>query len=332
MRLTKNFISIEDFDRDLLSELIVTASLYKKGDLTDKPLLDKNIAMLFMNNSLRTRLSFELAVRQLGGHPSIISSGSDTWNLECRKGAKMDGDKPEHVIDATRVLSSYYDAICVRSFPTLVGLAEDMSEPVLSAFAANTNAPVINMESCMSHPCQALADMLTIQEASGGNRKVKIAVYWSYHPKRLPLAVTLSLLQAAVAFNDIVNEVVVVAPEPYFIPDTITAAAKGVRFVRDITDAGHDIDFIYVKSWASPLYYNDPQADMAARRDHTDRIVDSRLMQQFQGARVMHCMPFRRNVEMTDEVADSDANLMYLQAENRIHVQKAVLKHFAGGK
>lgn len=328
MRSGKDFISIADFDRDLLDELLTTASLYKGGALTDKPLLGKDIAMLFMNNSLRTRLSFELAVRQLGGHSSIINVGTDTWNLECRKGAKMDGDKPEHAIDASRVLSAYYDAICVRSFPKMASLDEDMAEPVLSAFSENSRKPVINMESCMSHPCQALADMLTIQEAIGGNRKAKIAVYWSYHPKRLPLAVTLSLLQAAVAFK---HEVVVVAPEPYFIPDTITEAAKNVRSVEDITDAGKDIDFIYVKSWASPLYYEDPKSDMAVRADYTDRIVGAEVMKKLAGAKVMHCMPFRRNVEITDEVADSDSNLMYRQAENRLYVQKAVLRYFAGG-
>lgn len=321
----KDFISISDFDRDFLDDLITTAAKYKSGKFDNKPLKNKDIALLFFNPSLRTRISFELAIKQLGGSPSTIGVGGQTWNLEWRSGIPMDSDRAEHVIDAVRVLERYYQALCIRAFPELQDIKVDASEPILSAFAKHSKNPIINMESCISHPCQALADIMTIREVAGKTNKVKVALFWTYHPRRLPLAVTLSFLSAAVKFG---CDLTVCAPEEYFIPSEICSETKKVKFVSNPSDLDKDTQIIYAKSWSSPKLYSQADQDLSGRQRYKDRIVNSNLLKIAQQAKIMHCMPFRRNVEITDEVADSDSNLMYQQAENRLYVQKAVLNKF----
>lgn len=323
----KDFINTADFKRDFLEELISAAQDYKSGKLADKPLKGKDIGLLFFNQSLRTRISFELAIRHLGGKSTTMDIGQGTWNLEHQKRVVMDKDKPEHVIDAARVLERYFDALCIRAFPALENLEAEKKEPVLNAFAENAQIPIINMESCLSHPCQGMADLMTIKETFGKTEKVKVAVFWTYHPKRLPLAVTSSFLTTAHLLE---CELTLVAPEEYWVLEDVCPQLENVQFITDPKKIPVDTQVIYAKSWTSPKYYSKPELDEALRKEYKTRVVNTKILDRCPKARVMHCMPFRRNVEISDDVADSPQNLMYDQAENRLHVQKAILRKFAG--
>ena len=157
----RHFINTSEYSRDAL-ENIVKNAIENRG-LRSNALAGKAVALLFFNNSLRTRSSFEVGIYQLGGHSTTLEVGSGVWNLEFREGAVMDADKAEHIKDAARVLSRYFDAICVRSFPGMKNFDEDMADPVIEAFRTYATVPVINMESCLYHPCQAMADMMTIK-------------------------------------------------------------------------------------------------------------------------------------------------------------------------
>lgn len=289
-----------EFSRAALERIIDNAVARRFGALHGK-----SIALLFFNSSLRTRASFEVGIAQLGGHSTTLEVGGGVWNLEYREGAVMNADKPEHVKDAARVLSRYFDALCVRSFPQLRNREEDMADPVIEAFRKYATVPVINMESCLYHPCQAMADMMTLRQKFGRTDGVRVVLAWAYHIKALPIAVPNSFAIAARQFG---CDLTVVAPPGYALPGFEVSHDRSLLARADV---------VYAKSWGSLEHYG--QAPSPELRDWK---VDLKSIGR---AYFMHCMPLRRNVEIADDVLESDRNLIYEQAENRLHVQKAIL-------
>ena len=192
----RNFLTTGDLSRDELSRLIDVALRFKSGAEQGKPLGGQSVGLVFFNPSLRTRASMQVGIYQLGGNPVVLEPGGTSWTLEHRTGVVMDGDKTEHVAEFVRVLSRYCTMIGVRTFAALKDWEEERVDPVLQAFARYSEVPVINLESAMFHPCQALADMMTIREKLGPERK-RVVLAWAWHPKPLPMAVPNSFALAA---------------------------------------------------------------------------------------------------------------------------------------
>lgn len=307
----RDFVNTGEHPRAVL-ERIVERAILRKGSRSTE-LAGRSIAMLFFNSSLRTRSSFEVGIAQLGGHSVTLEVGAGVWNLEFRDGAVMDADKPEHLKDAARVLSRYFDAICVRSFPKLVDLEEDLADPVVEALREHATVPVLNLESCLYHPCQAMADVMTIRERFGRTDGVKVALAWAPHVKALPTAVPNSFAIAAAQFG---CELTIVAPEGYTLPEKVMAQLGDVSVVHDQAALAEQ-DVVYGKSWGSLEHYG-----VAPAAELRDWIIDR---EKLGGATFMHCMPLRRNLEIADDVMESPQNACYDEAENRLHVQKEIL-------
>jgi N-acetylornithine carbamoyltransferase len=242
----------------------------------------------------------------------------------------MDGDKTEHVAEFVRVLSRYCTMIGVRTFAALKDWEEERVDPVLQAFARYSEVPVINLESAMFHPCQALADMMTIREKLGSERK-RVVLTWAWHPKPLPMAVPNSFALAAAQMG---HDLVIAHPAGYELDDELTAAIRqhaeraGGSFetTNDVDAAFDGAEVVYAKSWGAKQFYGAPDKDVEQRKQHRERwIVDQQKMTTTNDAIFMHCLPVRRNVIVTDEVIDSAASVVIDEAENRLHVQKAVL-------
>ena len=313
---TRHFINTGEHPRETL-ERIVERAIANKGSRSSA-LAGQSVAMLFFNSSLRTRSSFEVGIAQLGGHAVTLEVGAGVWNLELGEGAVMDADKPEHITDAARVLSRYFDAICVRSFPKLKSLDDDLADPVLEALRAHASVPVVNLESCLYHPCQAMADLMTIRERFGRTDGVKVALAWAPHIKALPTAVPNSFAIAAKQFG---CDLTIVAPPGFPLPDPVMAQLGDVRVVDDQA-ALADQQVVYAKSWGSLLDYGAPPP---AR--YRDWIIDRNKIGE---AIFLHCMPLRRNLEIADDVMESPQNACYDEAENRLHVQKEILVELLG--
>jgi N-acetylornithine carbamoyltransferase len=307
----KHFINTSEYSRDGLENILKNA-IENRG-LRSNALAGKAVALLFFNSSLRTRSSFEVSLYHLGGHSTTLEVGAGVWNLEFREGAVMNADKAEHVKDAARVLSRYFDAICVRSFPGLKNFDEDMADPVIEAFRTYATVPVINMESCLYHPCQAMADMMTIKERFGKTEGVKVALAWSYHIKALPTAVPNSFAIAAKQFG---CDLTIVAPPEFPLPNKVMDQLGDVKITHD-PKVLKEQQVVYAKSWGSLLDYGKP-----APEKYQNWMVNLEKIGQ---ATFMHCMPLRRNVEIADDVLESSQNAIYDEAENRLHVQKAIL-------
>lgn len=326
----KDFRSTLDLSGDQLNQLIAGALRFKSGDDDSKPLAGKSIALVFFNPSLRTRASMQVGIYELGGHAVILEPGGTSWTLEHREGAVMDGDKTEHVAEFVRVLARYCVAIGVRTFAALKDWNEERTDPVLNAFGKYSPVPIINLESAMHHPCQALADMMTIREKLGSQRK-RVVLTWAWHPKALPMAVPNSFALAAAQMG---HDLVIAYPTGYELDEelmqTITqrAAANGggVQVTKNIDAAFDGADVIYAKSWGAKQFYGSPEKDIAARAQYREQwIVDEQKMARTNRGIFMHCLPVRRNVIVTDGVLDSPASAVIDEAENRLHMQKAVM-------
>jgi N-acetylornithine carbamoyltransferase len=312
----EHFINTGEFSRYEL-ESIVERAIANKGKRSSA-LAGKSVALLFFNSSLRTRSSFEVAVAQLGGHSTTLEVGNGVWAMEFAENAVMDGATTEHIKDAARVLSRYFDAICVRSFPRLQNLADDEADPVLEAMRTYASVPVINLESCLYHPCQSMADLMTIRERFGRTDGVKVALSWAWHPKALPTAVGNSFAIAARQFG---CDLTIVAPRGYPLPEKVMRQLGDVR-VTDDRSVLAEQDAVYVKSWTSLLDYGTPPPP-----ELRHWIADGASLGK---AAFMHCMPLRRNVEVTDDVLESSRSMIYDIAENRLHVQKEILLEVLG--
>jgi N-acetylornithine carbamoyltransferase len=331
----RNFLTTAEWSRDELNDLIDSALQFKHAKDHRKPLAEKSVALVFFNPSLRTRASMQIGVYDLGGNPVLLEPGGTSWTLEHRDGAVMDTDKTEHVAEFVRVLARYCSAIGVRTFAALKNWEEERVDPVLAAFAKYSEVPIINLESAMHHPCQALADMMTIREKRGAEPK-RVVLTWAWHPKPLPMAVPNSFALAAAQMG---HELVIAHPKNYDLDEELLAGIKvhsaaaggSVEIVDDVDSAFAGADVIYAKSWGSKQFYGKPESDIETRAQYRARwIVDEQKMARTNDAIFMHCLPVRRNVIVTDGVIDSPASVVIDEAENRLHVQKAILKKVIG--
>jgi len=327
----KHFLSTIDLSRDRLETLIHSALSFKRGDDQSRPLAGKSVALVFFNPSLRTRASMQVGVHELGGNAVVLEPGGTSWTLEHRRGAVMDSDKTEHVAEFVRVLGRYCCAIGVRTFAAMKDWEAERSDPILQAFSEYSDVPVINLESAMHHPCQAMADMMTIREHLGEGRK-KVLLTWAWHPKPLPMAVPNSFALAAVQMG---HDLVIAHPPGYELDDELMggirrsaqAAGGSVRLASDVEAAFSGIDVVYAKSWGSRNFYGSAEKDITERARYRDKwITDADKMRRTNSGIFMHCLPVRRNVIVTDEVIDSPRSVVIDEAENRLHVQKAILK------
>jgi len=330
----RNFLTTGDFPREDLEALIASALRFKRGADEANVLAGKSVALVFFNPSLRTRASMQVGVYELGGNPVVLEPGDSSWTLEHRDGVVMDGDKTEHVAEFVRVLARYCAAIGVRTFAALNNWEEERSDPVLRAFAKYSTVPIINLESAMHHPCQAMADMMTIREKLGAERK-RVVLTWAWHPKPLPMAVPNSFALAAAQMG---HEVVIAHPNGYELDQELMAFGKkqaaeagGSFEVTNDVDAAFDgAEVIYAKSWGAKQFYGAPEKDVAERAQYRAKwIVDEEKMARTTSSKrqaiFMHCLPVRRNVIVTDAVIDSAASVVIDEAENRLHVQKAIM-------
>jgi len=331
-----NFLSTFDKSRPELDQLIDSALRFKSGSDKSKPLAGKSVALVFFNPSLRTRASMQVAIYELGGNSVVLEPGATSWTLEHRDGVVMDSDKTEHVAEFVRVLERYCAAIGVRTFAALKHWEEERTDPVLRAFARNSSVPLINLESAMHHPCQSLADMMTIREKLGVGRK-RVVLTWAWHPKPLPMAVPNSF---ALAASQLGHDLIIAHPEGYELDEGLMEAIKGetlenggsLQVTNDIDAAFAGAEVIYAKSWGAKQFYGNPEQEIIARSRYRRKwIVDENKMATTNDAIFMHCLPVRRNVIVTDGVIDSPASVVIDEAENRLHVQKAVLSEAIRG-
>jgi N-acetylornithine carbamoyltransferase len=333
----RDFLSVEDWSSDEVDRLLALAARIKRGEVSGG-LERKVMAMVFMDPSLRTRTSFETAMFLHGGHAVVLEPGRSSWSLETEPGAVMDGATVEHVRDAARVLGRYADVVGLRSFPRGADWSVARQDRILHDFGQYCEKPVINMESARRHPCQQLADAMTLQERLGDPRGKRFVLLWAWHPKALPTAVPAS---AALAAAHQGMEVVIGRPDGYELdPDDTAlvrsiAQARGGEFVHIMNDPDEAVvgaDVVYVKSWGSLKYFGQPEAEAEFRAGLRDwRLSASRLKSTRQGkAAVMHCLPVRRNVEIDDAVLDGPSSVVVDEAENRLHVQRALLLELIG--
>ncbi len=328
--MTKNFLLTSDFSRDELKSLFELALQYKNNQISDKPLSGKSVALVFFNPSLRTRASMQVGIYELGGNAVILEPGGTSWTLEHRDGVVMDGNKTEHLKEFVQVLERYVSAIGVRTFAELKDWELERTEPILSAFAKYATKPIINLESAMHHPCQSLADMLTIREKLG-NKPKKVLLTWAWHPKPLPMAVPNSFALAAAQMG---HDLRIAHPKGYSLDSKLMmeiqrqAAESGgsVEIVNDVESAYDGVEVVYAKSWGSKNFYGNSEGDIEFRKDlRQDWIVDEAKMAKTNEGIFMHCLPVRRNVIVTDGVIDSPNSVVIDEAENRLHIQKAIM-------
>lgn len=313
----KHFIAVNDVAD--IDALVKQALYYKANPFADKQLgAGKRIGLLFLNPSLRTRLSTQLAASNLGMEAIVFNVDKEGWALEFEDGAIMSGNTVEHIKDAAPVLGSYFDIICVRTFPSLKNKEDDYSELVISSFIRYAGVPVVSLESATLHPLQSFTDIITITEAlqksATANPKPKIVLTWAPHVKPLPQCVANSFAQWVNAWGAV--DFVIAHPEAYELDTKFTT---GATITHDQDAALKNADFIYVKNWSTytdygKIYTNDPAWMLTEEK-----------LQLTNNAKVMHCLPVRRNVELSDEILDSNSSLVTTQAANRVWAAQAVL-------
>ncbi|UWX54606.1 acetylornithine carbamoyltransferase [Maribacter litopenaei] len=305
----KHYLSIKDIDN--LSEWVKEARILKSQPKADKNLgANKTICLLFFNNSLRTRLSTQKAAMNLGLDVMVMNFGSEGWALEYGDGTIMNQNTSEHIKEAAQVVSQYCDIVAIRAFPSLTDKEQDEAEVVLNGFKKYTSIPVVNMESSVGHPLQALADAITLDEQNTKARP-KVVLSWAPHPKALPHAVANSFVEM-MGLQE--ADFVITHPEGYELNEAIT---QNATIEYDQKKALENADFVYVKNWSSYKDYGkiliqDPNWMMTKEK--------------LGSAKFMHCLPVRRNVVVEDAVLDSDQSLVIEQANNRTYSAQIVLK------
>jgi N-succinyl-L-ornithine transcarbamylase len=311
MRTYTNVNDLGDLKAAVKEALEVKANRYSYKALgTDKTLL-----MVFFNSSLRTRLSTQKAGMNLGMNTMVLDINQGAWKLETERGVIMDGDKPEHILEAIPVMGAYCDVIGVRAFAQFEDKAFDYSETILNQFIQYSGKPVFSMEAATGHPLQAFADLITIEEYKTRERP-KVVLTWAPHPKALPQAVPNS-------FADFMNEAdvdfVITHPEGYELSEQFV---RGARVEYDQLKAFEGADFIYAKNWAA---FNDPNYGKILSTDRS-WTVSGRQMAVTNDARFMHCLPVRRNMIVTDEVIESPRSIVIPEAANREISAQVVIK------
>ncbi len=318
-----------------MQTLIDEARVFKTSPYGNA-LSGKTIALLFLNNSLRTRTSFDVGANQLGGHAVVLSPSGGMWPLEFDDGVVMLGDAEEHVKEAAKVLSRYCDLIGIRAFPKFEDWEEDRKDRILDSFVNHADVPVINMET-ITHPCQEMAMTMALQEQIGQLDGKKFVLTWSYHPKPLNTAVANSALVIAAKFG---MDVTLLCPNEEFVLDhryldiaraDANSNGRSLTVTHDIDTAYRGADVVYAKSWGALPYFGNWETEKPIRDQYRHFIVDEEKMALTNDALVSHCLPMRRNVIMTDAVFDARNCFAYDEAENRLHTQKAIMSALVEG-
>jgi N-succinyl-L-ornithine transcarbamylase len=309
----KQFISVEDVPD--IQHLVNKALAYKINPYLHSALGNKKrLGLLFLNPSMRTRLSTQVAAQQLGMEVVVFNVGQDGWALEFEEGAIMQGHTVEHIKDAAPILGKYFDVIGVRTFPGLQNKEEDYAEFYLQQIIRYAGVPIISLESATLHPLQSLTDIITIQEYFREKRKPKIVLTWAPHIKALPQCVANSFAQWINQWNQ--AEFVITQPEGYELAEKFT---KGATITHHQMEALQDADFVYVKNWSAYREYG------KVLGNHSNWMLTMDKLQHTNNAKIMHCLPVRRNIEISDEVLDSQRSLVTEQAANRVWAAQAVL-------
>jgi N-acetylornithine carbamoyltransferase len=325
----RRFLNLADFSHEQILDLLGRAQRLQE-EPEPRALAGKVLGLVFMNPSLRTLASFQAGMARLGGSSFVITPGQGTWQLETRLNAIMKGAAAEHIREGIPVLASYCDALGVRAFAEGKNLELDLAESLFTMIDRLCDKPLINLESAMSHPCQALADWRTMDELKLPQR-AKFVLSWVYHPKALPLAVPAATVHMAAMRG---MEVVVLRPDGFALPTQImenarlAAAAAGGSLTEtsDRTAALAGASVLYAKEWGTTTYYGDAEADSRLRADLSDWCVRERWFAgALPDAKLMHCLPVRRNVAVADEVLDGPRAVVKREAFNRMAVQMAVL-------
>jgi N-acetylornithine carbamoyltransferase len=324
----KRFVDLAEFTREEVLELLELARRLERR-CEPRALAGKLLGLLFFNPSLRTLASFQAAMSRLGGQSLVINPGQGSWQMETRSGVIMDGAAAEHIREGIPVLASYCDALGIRMFAEGRDLASDLAETTFSAIASLTGKPLVNLESAVNHPCQALADWKTLDELAVP-RAGRLVLSWAYHPRALPLAVPAAALHMAALRG---MEVIVLRPEGFALPQAImerarrAAAASGgsVRETSERAEALAGAHVLYVKEWGATDRYGDAAADAQLRSALRSWCVRDDWFAASPDCRVMHCLPVRRNSAIADEVLDSARSVVQREAYNRLPVQMAVL-------
>lgn len=316
----KKFVSIHDVTN--LDALVSQALKYKVDPLADKSLgVGKRLGLLFLNPSMRTRISTQVAAQNLGMETVVFNVGQEGWALEFGEGVVMNGTTVEHVKDAAPVLGLYFDILGIRTFPSLKNKEEDYSEQFIQQFIRFSNIPVISLESATLHPLQSLTDIITITESFREKRKPKVVLTWAPHVKALPQCVANSFAQWVNGWGK--AEFVVTHPKGYELDKQFTQQAK---ITYSQADALKDADFVYVKNWSQYREYG-----QVSSQDPDWMLTENKLKLTNQ-AKVMHCLPVRRNVELSDEILDGTNSLVTRQAGNRVWAAQAVLSEILKSK
>jgi N-succinyl-L-ornithine transcarbamylase len=335
----KNFISAHDVTD--IDGLVQSALAYKADPLKDKYLgAHKRVGMLFLNPSMRTRLSTQIAAQNLGAEPIVFNVDKEGWALEFEEEAIMSGNTVEHVKDAAPIMGNYFDILCIRTFPSLKNKEDDYSELCIKQFIKYSGIPVVSLESATLHPLQSLTDIITITETLGGGKEIldggkvaadnagggkgrrpKIVLTWAPHVKALPQCVGNSFAQWVNAWGK--ADFVITHPEDYELDPQFT---RGATITHDQDKALKDADFVYVKNWSTyqdygKIYCNDPEW-----------MLTNEKLRLTNHAKVMHCLPVRRNVELSDEILDGPSSIVTREASNRVWAAQAVLAEILRSK
>lgn len=314
----KQFISVKDVTD--INTLVQKALAYKASPLLDKNLgIGKRIGLLFLNPSLRTRLSTQVAAQNLGMEAIVFNIDKEGWALEFTEGAIMNGTTVEHIKDAAPILGNYFDILCIRTFPGLVNQADDYSEKIMNQFIQYAGIPLVSLESATLHPLQSLTDIMTIQESMASNvafnkKKPKVVLTWAPHIKPIPQCVSNSFSEWMNAWGE--ADFVITHPEGYELAAHFT---EGATITHDQDAALKEADFVYVKNWSA---YN--EYGKVSCTDPNWMMTNQKLALT-NNAKVMHCLPVRRNVELSDEILDGPNSLVTKEASNRVWAAQAVL-------
>lgn len=313
----KHFIQFES--QPLGQELLDLALRYKANPWMDKSKgLGKRVGCIFLNPSLRTRVSTQIAAQQLGMEPIVLNMDKEGWALEMHEGAIMNKGTVEHIKDAAAVLGSYFDVLAIRAFPSLTNKEEDVTDFVLHQFIRYCGVPVVSLESAIRHPLQSLADQLTIQENRPAGRKPKVVLTWAPHIKAIPHAVANSFAEWTLGMG---HDLTITHPEGYELDPQFT---QGATIEFDQRKALQNADFVYIKNWSAFYEYG-----KIACTDERWMLTETHLNAAPE-AKIMHCLPVRRNVELSDELLDGPRSLVQQQAVNRIYAAQAVLSKLLG--
>ncbi|MBT8040361.1 MAG: N-acetylornithine carbamoyltransferase [Xanthomonadales bacterium] len=329
-----HFLSTIDWSREELDNLLKVA-----GELKNEPIRNsmkgRSIALLFLNPSMRTRTSFDLGMQQLGGIAIVLQPGKDAWGVEFEPGVIMEGDAEEHIAEVAGVLSRYCDLIGIRAFPQFKDWSVDREDRVIKALARYASVPVINMETIV-HPCQEMALMMTLREHLGDVQNRKFLLTWTWHPRPLNTAVANSAALISTKFG---MDVTLLCPEEAYRLDaqfeeaaTRFASEQGGSFqvTHNIEEAYSGAEIVYAKSWGALPCYGRPDEERMLREKYRHFIVNEEKMAMTDDALFSHCLPLRRNVKATDGVMDADYCVAIDEAENRLHVQKAIMMRLLG--